>query len=359
MGVRGAETRSGRGRGRAHLAHALAASAFLGAHVLGCAGCGHERPRSVLRVGYFPNVTHAQALVGIPSGMLGERLPTGVRLETRVFVAGPSLIEALFAGAIDLGFVGPTPTLNGHVRSKGRALRVVAGASSGGSVLVVRDGVTIERTKDLRGKTLSTPQLGNTQDVALRTWLSAQGLLPDGAGGDVRVVPLGNAEMFALFRRGEIDGAWVVEPWGARLERESFGQVLVDERQLWKGGRFVAAHVIARTELLRKEPLLVRAFLQGHVAATRRIHSDPGWVLSLMASEIERLTRQRMNPEVLSRALSRVEATWDPLPATMEQGARAAQREGFVDEVDLTGLYALDLLNDVLAEEGLPPVNAP
>jgi NitT/TauT family transport system substrate-binding protein len=291
--------------------------------------------------------------------MLGERLPPGVRLEPRVFAAGPSLIEALFAGALDLGFVGPTPTLNGHIQSRGRALRVVAGASSGGSVLVVRDGVKIERTQDLRGKTLSTPQLGNTQDVALRTWLSAQGLLPDGNGGDVRVVPLGNAEMFTLFKRGEIDGAWVVEPWAARLERESFGQVLVDERHLRKGGRFVAAHVIARAELLRKEPFLVRAFLQGHVAATRRIRSDPGWVLSLMGAEIERLTRHRMDKEVLSRALSRVEATWDPLPPTLKEGARAAQRAGFTKEVDLRGLYALDLLNDVLNEEGLPEVDAP
>ncbi|MFN7131316.1 MAG: ABC transporter substrate-binding protein [Myxococcales bacterium] len=318
-----------------------------------CASCTRERPPGLLRVGYYPNVTHAQALIGMETGMFQAQMPDGVRVEGKIFTSGPALIEALYSGSIDIGYIGPNPALNGFIHSEGRALRIIAGASSGGAAFVVRPDSGIRTAEDLRGKTVATPQLGNTQDVALRSFLSEHGLAPDSRGGDVRVVPMGNPDIFSMFKRGEIDGAWVAEPWGARLELDAGGRVFLDERHLWPGGRFVTAHVIARTRLVEEEPELVKAFLRGHVLATRRYHADPQWAQAMMLQHIGELSKQKLSPAVIERAMSRVEVTWDPVPASLKEAAEAAQLLGFLHTDDIEGIYDLGPLNEVLREQGL------
>ncbi len=179
----------------------------------------------VIRVGYFPNVTHAQALVGRAGGQFEKALGPGVQIEWKAFNAGPSAIEALFASAIDLTYVGPNPTVTGYVRSQGAAVRVIAGAASGGASLVVRQGAGIQKAADFHGKKIATPQQGNSQDIALRAWLRANGLKTREKGGDVQIMPITNADQFTLFLKGQLDAAWAPEPWAARLVHEAGGKI--------------------------------------------------------------------------------------------------------------------------------------
>lgn len=196
--------------------------------------------QQVVRVGFFPNITHAQALVGQSQGAFEKALGPGVRVEWKAFNAGPSAIEALFANAIDLTYIGPSPTISGYVQSHGEALRVIAGVSSGGASLVVRSGANIQSAKDFHRKKIATPQLGNTQDVPLRAWLHANGLNTVDKGGDVQVIPTENPNQLPLFLSGRLDAAWAPEPWATRLVHDGHATVFLDERKLWPNGQFVA-----------------------------------------------------------------------------------------------------------------------
>ena len=202
-----------------------------------------------LRLGYFPNVTHATALAGIKQGFFEEALPDNVTLTTTPFNAGPEAVEAIFSGGLDASFIGPNPAINAFARSKGEAIRIVSGATSGGAYLVVKPEIT--SAAQLKGKKLATPQLGNTQDVALRAWLKEQGLSSDAqGGGDVSILPQPNAQTLDTFRSGDIDGAWVPEPWATRLVQEGGGTVLVDERDLWPDGQYVTTHLVVTPTFL-------------------------------------------------------------------------------------------------------------
>ena len=213
----------------------------------------------VIRVAYFANLTHSQVLIGLARGDFQRARGPNVTIQTAVFNAGPSVIEALFANQIDLAYIGPNPAINGYVQSKGAALRIVAGATSGGAALVVRPGANIKTAADLAGKRIASPQLGNTQDVALRNYIIANGLQTKEQGGTVEVIPTDNTLILDLFKLGQIDGAWEPEPWASRLIVEAGGQLLVDERTLWTAthGDFVTAHIIVSTQFLKDHPDVV------------------------------------------------------------------------------------------------------
>jgi NitT/TauT family transport system substrate-binding protein len=313
---------------------------------------------TVLRLGYFPNVTHAAALVGIEEGMIAEALGDGVELQAQAFNAGPDVIEAIFNGALDASFIGPNPAINGFTRSGGEALRIVSGATSGGAALVVRDGIT--SPEDLEGTTLATPQLGNTQDVALRAWLAEQGLESDlEGGGDVSVSPQSNGDALAAFVAGEIDGAWVPEPWATRMIEEGGGSVLVDERDLWPDGRFVTTHLIVATEFLEAHPDVVRDLLAGHVAATDALNNDPEAAQAVVSAAIAELTDTELPEGTLAAAWQNMEFTVDPIAASLTESANDAVELGLLDSADIDGIYDLALLNEVLSELGRDEVPQP
>ena len=308
---------------------------------------------TVLRVGYFPNITHAQALIGLSRGDFAEALGEDVRIEAIQFNAGPSVIEALFAGEIDLSYIGPNPAINGYVQSEGEALRIIAGATSGGAALIVRPEAGIHTPQDLHGRTLATPQLGNTQDVAMRNYLVSNGLDTVERGGDVEIVPTENSQILSLFRLGQIDGAWVPEPWASRLIVEGGGELFLDERDLWPEGDFVTAHIIASPDLLEAHPDLVRKWLAAHVDVTEWALGHPEEAQAVMNEEIERLTGKPLDPAVISLAWSRLRPTWDPISSSLLASAEAAHHAGFLrQEPDLNGIYDLTLLNEVLLEKG-------
>jgi NitT/TauT family transport system substrate-binding protein len=308
--------------------------------------------QQVVRVGYFPNISHPQALVGRAKGAFEKSLGTNVRIEWHQFNAGPSAIEALFAGVIDLTYIGPSPTLNGYVQSHGEALRVIAGACSGGAGLVVRDGAGIRKVSDFHGKRVGSPQLGNTQDVALRSWLHSQGLKTIDKGGDVQVVPLPNPDQLTLFLQGRLDASWAPEPWATRLIQEGHGHLFLDERNLWPGGRFISAQLIVRTAFLQQHPDTVKNFLRAHVELTAWINAHPVEARDLVNAQIKADTGKALSASVINEAWSRLTPTYDPLSASLTKSAQESFDAGSLKSVpDLSHLYDLTLLNQVLTEK--------
>lgn len=313
--------------------------------------------RVTLRLGYFPNITHAPAIVGLEDGLFAVALGEQVTLEPASFNAGPAVIEALFAEAIDASYIGPNPAINAWAqsRSEGGAIRIVAGSTSGGAFLVVREGIsTID---DLRGTRIATPQLGNTQDVALRSHLADAGLVTDtSGGGDVAIVPQENAQTLELFTTGDIDGAWVPEPWATRLLQEAGGQVLLDERELWPDGRYVTTHLLVRSAFLEEHPDVVSRLLEGHLDAIAAIDDDPAAAQATVDDGIEAVTGNPLGAELIAAAWENLEFTVDPVAASLLEGAADAEAVGLLEPVDLDGIYALDPLNELLAERGEEPV---
>ena len=307
-----------------------------------------------VRVGAFPNITHAQAMVGKANGAFEKAMGPNVRIEWKSFNAGPSAIEALFAGAIDMTYIGPNPTISGYVRSGGQALHVVAGASSGGAALVVRNDSGISKATDFHGKKVASPQLGNTQDVSLRAWLRTNGLKTTDKGGDVQVIPLANPDQLTLFLKKDLDAAWAPEPWATRLIREGNGRLFLDERTLWPNGQFVCANLIVNSKFLKEHPEIVKNWLRAHVELTDWINKNLPQAKKLLNQQIQKETGKALPDGVLDEAFGRLQVTYDPLRASLLTSAKSAFDAGFLGRQmpDLSNLYDLSLLNQVLAEKG-------
>jgi NitT/TauT family transport system substrate-binding protein len=311
-----------------------------------------------LRLGYFPNVTHAPAIIGVQEGIFEDALGDGVDLELQTFNAGGEAIEALFGGSIDATFIGPNPAINGFAesQSEGGALRIVAGTTSGGASLVVRDG--IDAPENLAGTTLASPALGNTQDVALRAWLLEEGYETDqSGGGDVAITPQENPDTLAAFQQGSIDGAWLPEPWATRLIQEGGGHVLVDEADLWPEGQFVTTHLIVATDYLEEHPENVRALISGLLDAIDVANGDSAEAQTVTNDGIEADTTNRLADETIQGAWENLTFTPDPIASSLEKSKDDAVEVGLLDDVDLDGIYDLTILNDLLAERGSEPVD--
>jgi NitT/TauT family transport system substrate-binding protein len=310
--------------------------------------------QTVVRVGAFPNITHAQAMVGKANGWFGKALGSGTKIQWTSFNAGPSAIEALFAGAIDMAYVGPNPTISGYVRSNGEALRVVAGAASGGVALIVRNDSGIQKPKDFRGKRVASPQLGNTQDVALRAWLKAHGLKTTDKGGDVQVVPIANPDQLTLFLKKQLDAAWAPEPWATRLIHEGNGRLFLDERDLWPRGQFVITNLIVSSKFLHEHPDVVKNWIRAHVELTDWINGHLSESKQLINRQIQKETGKALSQAVLDEAFGRLNVTYDPLNNSLLTSAHSAFDAGFLGKQmpDLSGIYDLSFLNQVLAEKG-------
>lgn len=310
--------------------------------------------QTVIHVGAFPNITHPQAMVGKANGLFEKAMGPKVQIDWKSFNAGPSAIEALFAGAIDMTYIGPNPAISGYVRSNGEALRIVAGATSGGAALVVRNDSGIQTAEDFHGKKVASPQMGNTQDVALRAWLKANGLKTTDKGGDVQVIPLANPDQLTLFVKKELDAAWAPEPWATRLIKEGNGRLFLDERTLWPNGQFITAHLIVRTQFLKEHPDLVKNWIRAHVELTEWISGHLPEAKKLLNQQIRKETGKALPDAVLEEAFGRLQVTYDPLRASLMNAARSAFDAGFLGRQmpDLSSLYDLSLLNQVLAEKG-------
>jgi NitT/TauT family transport system substrate-binding protein len=312
----------------------------------------------VVRVGHFPNITHAQAVIGRNNGWFDKALAPDARVDWKAFNAGPSAIEALFAGELDLVYVGPNPTITGYVRSRGEALRVIAGSMSGGASLVVRADSGIQKPEDFHGKRVASPQLGNTQDVALRNWLAGHNLKLREKGGDVSVIPVANPDQLTLFLQKQLDASWAPEPWASRLIHDANCRLFLDERQLWPDRKFVITNVIVSTKFLNQHRDLVKRFLRAHVELTQWINQHPADAKSIVNAEIKQVTHSALADDVLKDAFGRIDVTYDPVRSSLLTASQQAFDLGLLghDRPDLAQLYDLSILNEVLKEKGLKTI---
>jgi NitT/TauT family transport system substrate-binding protein len=311
-----------------------------------------------IRVGAFPNITHPQAMIGKANGWFEQAMGPQVKIDWKTFNAGPSAIEAMFAGALDMTYIGPNPAINGYVRSNGEALRTVAGATSGGAALVVRQDAGISGVEDFHGKRVASPQMGNTQDVALRAWLIAHGMKTTDKGGDVQVIPVANPDQLTLFLKKQLDAAWAPEPWASRLVHEANGRIFLDERELWPKGQFVTAQFVVNTKFLHEHPELVKTWLRAHVELTDWINGHLPEAKTILNTQIQKETGKALPGDVLEEAFGRLAVTYDPLRTAFLKAARSAFDAGFLGRQmpDLSNMYELKLLNEVLVEKGKKPI---
>ncbi len=316
---------------------------------------------NTLRIGYFPNINHAQAVIGLNNGDYQKSLGNNTNVETFVFNAGPSAIEALLAKRIDVTYIGPNPAINGYVVSGGNDVRVIAGASSGGASFIVRNDAGIESVDDLGGKKFASPQLGNTQDISLRKYIIDNGFNTVENGGNVTIVPVANADIVTLMLKKEIDGAWVPEPWATTLVNEANGKVFVDERDLWPPeGKFVTGNIIVRTDYLKENPDVIEKLLEAHVDETLRINNNKEKAISEFNVQLKKLTGKTIPENVLATAVTKMEFTYDPIKLSLIKDANNAHDLGLIENgkerPNLSNIYDLTILDRVLAERGLDPV---
>ena len=309
--------------------------------------------KKTLKIGYFPNINHAQAVIGLGNGTFQKALGDNVEVKTTIFNAGPSAMEALFAKQVDVTYVGPNPAINAYVVSQGKDVRIISGASSGGAVFVIRNDSGIQSTKDFANKKFASPQLGNTQDVALRKYLVDNGYKTKENGGNVEVVYAKPSDILTLMLKKEIDGAWVPEPWGARLIKEANARIFLDERDLWPPkGQFVTSNIVARTDYLQSNPDVIKKLLTAHVDETEWINSHKEEAIQAFNAQLSKITGKTIPDDELYSALSRMELTYDPVKESLFQSANSAFDIGFLGKTrpDLSGIYNLDLLNTVISE---------
>jgi NitT/TauT family transport system substrate-binding protein len=293
------------------------------------AGPAVAQAPATIRVGHFPNVTHVQALVARNFDRQGRewfsaRLGAGLKVEWYAYNAGPSAMEAIFANTLDLTYVGPSPAINAHARSRGEEIRIVAGAVNGGSALVVQPDTSLAKPADFRGKRIATPQFGNTQDVAARAWLAGGGLRITQTGGDAQVLPTANADQLGLFQRRQVDAVWTVEPWVSRLELEAGGKILIDEKDA------VTTVLASSAKFLAARRDLVRRFVAVHRALTDWINENPDEAQRMIRDELRAQTRAEMSPELVARAWRRMTVTNDTSPQAFQSMLSSAQQAGFL-----------------------------
>ncbi|MEU2060263.1 aliphatic sulfonate ABC transporter substrate-binding protein [Streptomyces sp. NPDC013455] len=304
-----------------------------------------------VKIGYFGNLTHATALVGNQKGFFQKALGA-TKADYQVFNAGPSEIEALNSGSIDIGWIGPSPAINGYTKSAGKNLRIIGGSASGGVKLVV-DPKKIKSLKDVKGKRIATPQLGNTQDVAFLNWIAEQGWKVDAESGkgDVSVVRTDNKVTPDAYKSGSIDGAWVPEPTASKLVAEG-AKVLLDESSLWPDKKFVITNIIVSQKFLKDHPKAVEAVLKASVETNKWINANPDEAKAAANRQLGLDSGKELPADVLDPAWESIQITDDPLAATLNTEAQHAVKAGLLENPKLDGIYDLTLLNKVLAAAG-------
>jgi NitT/TauT family transport system substrate-binding protein len=339
------------------LAAAVAAVAVL------AAGCGSSSGSSggnsgsvVLRLGFLANITHEPALVGLEKGWFSKQLGKNVTLKTTVFSSGTEETTAILAGQLDAAYVGPNPAINAWQKSNGTAIKIVSGAASGGASLVVKGGIS--SAAQLKGKSLATPSLGNTQDVAARYWLKQHGLTttPTG-GGDVAIKPIKpNSAAVLQFKSGQLDGGWEPEPYATQMVLDG-GKRLVNEASLWPGGKFVTTNLVVTQSFLKAHPSAVNGLLKAQIQANSYINSNPTGAAQSANAELTELLGKGLPGNVLTQSLKYITFTNDPIASSLTTDAQHAASVGLLKPVNLSGIYDLGPLNKLLAAAGEPQVS--
>ena len=306
-----------------------------------------------IRIAYFPNIGHAIPIVGMEKGFFEESIGDQAKIETRVFDSGPQAIESLFANSIDVAYVGPGPAINGFLNSENHNVKILAGAASGGASFIVHPNSEINSISDFAGKKIAAPQIGNTQDVSLRNHLSENGLKPAEKGGSVIVYNISNPDIYTLFVKGDIDGAWVAEPWATILETELGGKRLFHEEELWPNKEFASVLLIANTDYVEKNPHLISNLLTSHQETSIWINQHPVETRIVFNDFLNSHLGQSLSDDVVDIALSNIHITSDPLPETVHSFAEQADALGYLGRngYDLSGIFYYFDTNSIVEED--------
>lgn len=305
-----------------------------------------------VRIANFPNITHSQALIGSVEGQFQKALGENTKIEWKTFNAGPSEIETLFAGEVDLGYIGPGPAINGYIKSKGD-LQIIAGATEAGAILVSRKELKIKDIKELSGKKVAVPQFGNTQHLSLINILKLNGLDDTTKGGTVEIRQAENPDIKTLLDKGGIDAAFVPEPWGSRLVKEVSANVVLDYDQVWKDGKYATAVVIASTKFIKEHPDVVEKFLRAHVELTDYINGSSDKAKETVNAKVKELTQKELAKDILDAAFGRLKVTYDPHKESVVEFAKLSYEAGFLKEQpNVDNLFNLEILNKILKEKG-------
>ncbi|HVV09346.1 MAG TPA: ABC transporter substrate-binding protein [Amycolatopsis sp.] len=322
-----------------------------GSNSSSAATTGAGTPATEVRLAYFPNVTHASALIGLDKGYFTQELGSGTKLTPTKFNAGPDEVSALLGGSVDIGFIGSGPAINAFAKSDGDAVRLIAGATSGGAQLVVKP--EINTPQDLQGKIVADPQAGNTQDVSLKKWISDQKLT------GVNVQSEDNSVTLDQFKKGAIAGAWLPEPWSSRLVNEAGAKVLVDEKTLWPNGQFPTTVIVVRKQFLDEHPQTVQAVLKAVLDANNLAAGDPAEAKAAINRQLKSLTGSALSQPVLDSSFKNIELTTDPLASRFPQLAQDQVTAGIAKSAaKVNGFFDLTALNAVLTQAGKPTVSA-
>jgi len=320
--------------------------------VLGITLSSDPSHENKIRISYFPNIGHAIPIVGIEKGFFQESIGDQTTIETRVFDSGPQAIESLFANSIDVAYVGPGPAINGFLNSENHNVKILAGAASGGASFIVHPNSEINSVSDFAGKKIAAPQIGNTQDVSLRNYLSENGLKPAEKGGSVIVYNISNPDIYTLFVKGDIDGAWVAEPWATILETELGGKRLFHEEELWPNKEFASVLLIGNVNYIEKNPTIITNFLQSHHETVTWINTNPVETRIIFNDFLNSYLGQPLSDDVVDIALSNLEITADPKPDSVFSFAEKADALGYLGRngYDLSGIFLYFDINSIVEE---------
>ena len=320
---------------------------------LGFVSNSEDTDKNKLRIAYFPNIGHAVPIIGVEKGFFQSGVGNDVLIETRVFDSGPQVIESLFANSVDLAYVGPGPAVNGFLNSQNKNVNILAGAASGGASFIVHPDSEINNPSDFNGKKIAAPQIGNTQDVSLRHYLSEHGLKPAEKGGNVVVYNIPNPDIYTLFVKGEVDGAWVAEPWATILETELNGKRLFNEEKLWPNNEFASVLLIGNSDYIKQNPELVSNFMNSHHKTVDWINENPIDTRNAFNGFLDSYLGRSLSDDVVDISLTNLKITSDPLLNSVYSFAEKADALGYLGRngYDLTGIfYTIDSNSDKLED---------
>lgn len=303
-------------------------------------GCTDKaKEENTIKVGYFPNVTHATALVGFGEGRFQKELGSKVNIEEKIFVAGPSLMEGLLAGEVDIGYIGPIPAINGYVQ--GAQISIISGANNGGAVLIAGKNSGIESPEDLKGKKVAIPQFANTQDISLRHILGEYGLKEKAKGGNIEILQVAPADMGLLFGRNQIDAALVPEPWGTQLITDFGARMVLDWKEVWNNGQYPTTIMIARNDFIEEHPELVEKWLKVHKEIVEYIQAEPEQALTAVSDQLKKVSGKTLANNLLKNAMDKCMATTELDPKVVEEFATLSHEAGYLKtNPDLTALHS-------------------
>lgn len=294
-----------------------------------------------IRVAYFPNVGHAVPIIGTETGIFSNGLGNQTVIETKLFDSGPQVIESLFANSIDIAYVGPGPAINGFLKSENKGIKILSGAASGGASFIVHPDSSISSVQDFPGKRIAAPQIGNSQDISLRTYLSENGLKTAEKGGSVVVFNIPNPDIYTLFVKGEIDAAWVPEPWATILVNELGGKRLFYEEELWPDKQFASVLLIGRSDFIEKHPQIIQNWISSHMETVNRINSNPNESELIFNQFLKKTLGQSLPDQIVSESLANLEITSDPISNSIYIFAERADSLGYLGRhgYDLEGIF--------------------